>query len=584
MKRIGWLLLCLIIGLPSFAQNRQIWVEVEIGNRSSRERLTSNFSLITADGREIPARMDTAFSTRLLYFDLPIESQAKPLEVTLRLYDKETTIELPATDELIFLHTEEGDYFPHDLTVWKASELWDLYQKEIKYQQEKRDNDISIWVDDADLTSVKDIDRFISYAMEHHYRESSELADRMEEFGNALFTILGILLGLILVGMMITRVRLHQQLPDARWIKAEKWLNFSTYAVLGMIVLHAAFFFDFEIISFNGPPSYVVELNSLAESLLGMLIIAVFGLNSAYLVPNYLVRRDYQGYFLRVAALFGLCLLPYIFLNDWLLTHHFAWVDGNIRFHALNEDPDQDMMALIVAIWVTSTLLISTFISANRLFIRQRLDQLDLQRTQLSANLRQLQAQISPHFFFNTLNSVYGFALQENSPRTVEALEKLSSLMRFAIYQGNEPYIPLEQEINYLNDYVDLQKLRLDPQKHEVQFEVNGEVPDAHIAPLLLITLIENAFKHGLSMRHPSFIHIQLDLNPSQLTLQVSNSTHPDKQQETGGLGLVNIRQRLDLLYPDRYTWTSQQGPDRYETMLQLTLVRESDRDHQMKH
>lgn len=570
MKRISCLLIWLSLGTLLLAQTQRLWVDVDRSSTKARTRLATALELRTPDGYRTPAYLDTVYGTSLLYFPLPQRDSSQPYPVTVSLYGNEADLALPPTQELLLIHTDEGDYFPHDLTLWRASELQPLYHLEMEARQARGDMPLSYTPQDPQ--DPADLEHYADGGLKYHYQAAAEQADQLEEIGNHFFTVLGILLGLALLGMMVVRIRLQQEQPRPRWIEAEQRFSQAIYLLLSLFVMHTAFFFDFDIISLNGPPSYVVEFNTLAEGLLGMLIIAIFALNASYLVPQFLVPRDYRGYLLRLSAVFGLAMLPYVALNDWLLESHLAWVDGRLVLHSFEKGEGQDPMAPYAAIWLGSTLLVSTFLAINRLFIRQQVDQLRQQSSQLSANLRQLQAQISPHFFFNTLNSVYGFALEEDSPRTVEALEKLSSLMRFAIYEGKEAFLPLEKEIAYLSDYVDLQRLRLDPERHEVRFDVHGEAPGARVAPLLLITLIENAFKHGLSMRHRSFIHIHLDLAPHALTLHVANSLHPQPVSPTGGLGLANVQQRLDLLYPGRYHWQQGRYEDRYETTLAIRV------------
>lgn len=224
-------------------------------------------------------------------------------------------------------------------------------------------------------------------------------------------------------------------------------------------------------------------------------------------------------------------------------------------------------------------LIFSTIYGIGRNVLLRRLPQLTQKSNALNAELGALKHQISPHFFFNSLNTVYSFSLNENSPKTAEAITKLSDMMRFVIYQGSEERIPLERELNYLEDYIELQRLRLDPAKHQFSFRIDGDPTGLQIAPLVLITLIENAFKHGVSMSQPSFIYISLLIQEGGLILSVENSNHAVKMlagedglPPEGGVGLANTRQRLDLLYPNRYDWHVQEKGDTYFTQLSIDL------------
>lgn len=193
------------------------------------------------------------------------------------------------------------------------------------------------------------------------------------------------------------------------------------------------------------------------------------------------------------------------------------------------------------------------------------------------ANLTLLRSQINPHFLFNTLNSLYGTALQENAMRTSEGIQKLGDMMRFMLYENNLDKISLTREVNYLNNYIDLQKLRIahSPQI-AIETQVEEPVSNLQIAPMLLIPFVENAFKHGISFNEPSFIRINLQVLENRLLFSVSNSVHSKKSKDTeqhkGGIGLENVKQRLALLYPSRHDLVIRENPKEYFIHLTLTL------------
>lgn len=193
------------------------------------------------------------------------------------------------------------------------------------------------------------------------------------------------------------------------------------------------------------------------------------------------------------------------------------------------------------------------------------------------ANLTLLRSQINPHFLFNTLNSLYGTALQENAMRTSEGIQKLGDMMRFMLYENNLDKISLTREVNYLNNYIDLQKLRI---AHSPQITIKTHVDEPgdslQIAPMLLIPFVENAFKHGMSFNELSFIRISLQVLENRLLFSVSNSVHNKKNKDTeqhkGGIGLENVKQRLAVLYPNRHDLVIQENPKEYFVHLTLTL------------
>ncbi|MEM9986663.1 MAG: histidine kinase, partial [Bacteroidota bacterium] len=550
MQRLLLSSLFVLTCLLTFGQGR-LYVDIDHYSKKRINRAQKNMKLKVGADQILKPSVDSNH-TDFLYFDLPLGADHVPFEGELFFWGNSMAIHLPASDTLYLLTTDEGDYFPHDAIIWTYDELRAVF---IEAKKAKATSEAPF--DLQEVPSVKNIrsmSRMVNTALAYRYQASEERVDRMEEIGNGLYWVLLGILGICLLGLMVSRIRLQQEeVPPSRWLLAESRFSQLMYLTIAAFVMHVALYLDSEIISLNGNPGYVMELNTFAEILLGMLILSSFVLNATYLVPNFLVIQDYRGYFLRAAALLGISLLPFVLMNDWLFQTHFAWVDRSWVFHHFDRDEDFDPMAFPAFWWILSSLLVSTFMTINRRFINQRIQDLQRESSRLSANLRQLQAQISPHFFFNSLNSVYGFALQEESPRTVEALEKLSSLMRFAIYDGNQAFIPLSKEMEYLSDYVDMQKLRLDPNHHEVKFDISDYPAGAYIAPLLLINLIENAFKHGLSMREASFIHISVRTSGYELELRVSNSVHPKMEIQHGGVGLSNVRQRLDLLYPNAY-------------------------------
>ncbi len=202
--------------------------------------------------------------------------------------------------------------------------------------------------------------------------------------------------------------------------------------------------------------------------------------------------------------------------------------------------------------------------------------QLKTEVTSKAAELASLRAQINPHFLFNALNSLYATALKENSEKTADGIQKLGDMMRFMLQENNHERIPLQKEIEYLHNYVDIQRLRLDD-SHGFDLRLHLQEPerDIYLAPMLLTPFVENAFKHGVSLRNPSWIFITLTLDATRLYFKVHNSRHPklanDPESHNTGVGLDNVRKRLDLIYPNRYTLDIQQSEQDF--FISLTLV-----------
>ncbi|GAB4094130.1 sensor histidine kinase [Flaviaesturariibacter terrae] len=177
---------------------------------------------------------------------------------------------------------------------------------------------------------------------------------------------------------------------------------------------------------------------------------------------------------------------------------------------------------------------------------------------QSEASLDFLRSQINPHFLFNALNSIYGLALNEGAQRTADGVQMLGDLMRFMIHDNQQEEIDLAREADYLQQYIRLQRLRTDGNESVLVTAHINEVPSGlRIAPMLLIPFVENAFKHGISFRTPSYINVTLDVKDGTVFLDVHNSVAPktsdDPERDRSGIGLANVRHRLAVLYPDRH-------------------------------
>lgn len=188
----------------------------------------------------------------------------------------------------------------------------------------------------------------------------------------------------------------------------------------------------------------------------------------------------------------------------------------------------------------------------------EQLNVLKKELRQSNASFDFLRSQINPHFLFNALNTIYGTAIQEGAERTSEGIEKLGEMMRFMLQENMQEKISLSREVAYLNNYISLQKLRTDPNPNIIiDTHIQEQVQTIQIAPMLLIPFVENAFKHGISFRESSIIKISFETKDNKLFFDVSNSKHAkpenDPEKDKSGIGLNNVKQRLQLLYPGKH-------------------------------
>lgn len=198
---------------------------------------------------------------------------------------------------------------------------------------------------------------------------------------------------------------------------------------------------------------------------------------------------------------------------------------------------------------------------------------LEAEKTEME--LAFLKSQIDPHFLFNTLNNLYGLALEEKSYKTADGIAKLGTLMRYTLHDASADSILLSKEIEYLQKYIELQKLRISPDNVVI---FNNEISESQghgsqIAPMLLGTFVENAFKYGTSHTNPGKIKINLKLVDSALQFQITNQIiTKEDHQAPGGLGLKNVINRLELIYPDNHQLEYKREAGIYKVYLQLNL------------
>jgi two-component system, LytTR family, sensor kinase len=220
---------------------------------------------------------------------------------------------------------------------------------------------------------------------------------------------------------------------------------------------------------------------------------------------------------------------------------HILGVSRGIFFMSLNK----------VISFSLILLLIGGIIRLGLSFIKSQNEKKVLENANLNAEINLLRSQINPHFLFNTLNGIYSLA-NERSKETKVAILKLSDLLRYVLYDSGDEKVALSKDIQYVTNYIDLQRLRLSS-KVLIDYRIEGNTQGYFISPLLLISFIENAFKHGISYSHSSTIRIWIKIFEKTLTLYVENPL-AENNSFAGGLGLKNVTRRLELLYPGHHS------------------------------
>jgi two-component system, LytTR family, sensor kinase len=304
------------------------------------------------------------------------------------------------------------------------------------------------------------------------------------------------------------------------------------------------------------------------ESVLVILVLfpcinlTLFYLNYLVLIPHFLDKKKYGIYALSAAG----AIVFYGFVK-----YGVALLFKNIVLMH-NQGHEASFGAFFLNTLFTS--LIFLFLSAVLKFtidwfLNERI-QRDLENQRLTAELAFLKSQINPHFLFNSLNSIYSLAYQR-SETTPEAILKLSDIMRYMLYGSNDNKVELAKEFHYLQNYIDLQKIRFG-NKAYIDFKIEGDPDGQHIAPLLLIAFIENAFKHGVANNPLTPIKMRIEVHDAHLQFNIENKKHNNNRDPEGGIGLSNVKRRLDLLYPQKYNLNIIDQPDSYNVELSLVL------------
>lgn len=289
--------------------------------------------------------------------------------------------------------------------------------------------------------------------------------------------------------------------------------------------------------------------------------IVYFNLN--YLIPNYLSKNRFLTYA-------GLLVLASLIITPLkMIVFYFKFSNYPIlQSQLISNQVSYFLITFLIAGFSTVFKIITDW-------VRNIQEKQELETRTMQTELRFLKSQINPHFLFNTLNSLYALTLKK-SEKAPEIVIKLSEMMRYMLYECNERRVLLSNEIHYIRNYLDLEQLR-QGQNIDIKFEVEGQVSDQKIAPLMFIPFIENSFKHGLSnqIQH-GFVHIKMKVEHQKVDFYIENSKpdalpHQDHRR-SGGIGLVNVRRRLDIMYPDNYELKIHDNPKSYAVNLKLEL------------
>ncbi len=307
----------------------------------------------------------------------------------------------------------------------------------------------------------------------------------------------------------------------------------------------------------------VFLLDSLQLYLIYLSYYFFYYVNHYFLIPKIFKEKGVVHYGFSVAGLILLCYPVFVSILSYLPMVQRMQFD---RFTSTTNIFSGDGGGLPFVIMVLSVPVIIAYE-----WFRQDRALAILEKEKTATELSLLKQQINPHFFFNTLNNLYALSITKDE-QTPEVVLQLAELMRYVIYRGKEEKVGLLEEIKYIEDYVQLQQIRLHKQL-DFQFEKNLDDPVPEVAPLLFIVLVENAFKHGIEPAEaPCYLHLSLKTKEGRTEFVCENSIE-QAAISSGGIGVENLRRRLALLYPEAHQLQIEEGSNRYKVSLTLDTI-----------
>ncbi len=263
-----------------------------------------------------------------------------------------------------------------------------------------------------------------------------------------------------------------------------------------------------------------------------------------WMLPFYLLKEKYLQFSILLLA----WAVAGYFLNYFFRVNVLFPFGDLIHYKAANKIPWAANTYLSMNVMAGFGCMIILF----KYWIKKQQAWMQAEKEKVTAELQLLKAQVHPHFLFNTLNNIYSVSL-ETSPKTSQLILKLSSLLNYILYECKTEHVLLEKEIKVMKDYIDLEKERY-ANKLEISMNIEGDIKDKYIAPLLLLPFLENAFKHGTSEQlEKPWLSMNLTVNQQTLRCKIANSKNEDIAINENGIGIMNVKKRLALLYPGLY-------------------------------
>lgn len=284
-------------------------------------------------------------------------------------------------------------------------------------------------------------------------------------------------------------------------------------------------------------------------------LILVFYVNYFYLIEKILFKRKLVVYFSINILIAVMMVLLYrifaemIFMPEKIIPSPRQYLDSNRPM-----PPPVELRIIGDFAVIVFTVGMSVALKVTTRWYKDSINMETIKASQLEADLRNLRSQLNPHFLFNTLNNIYSLVATDTQ-KAQESIHRLSGLLRFVLYENNDKFVQVDKELEFTQNYIDLMKLRLG-KDFKLNVHIKNDGCKNKVASLMFITLIENAFKHGISNKKESFIDINITVGHKGILCTVENSIDKEKndmEASNSGIGLVNLQERLKLIYPNRH-------------------------------
>ena len=324
--------------------------------------------------------------------------------------------------------------------------------------------------------------------------------------------------------------------------------------------------------SFEGVINYLFK-GELPVKFIGYIIFQAAGAYFIlyYLIPKFLYVGKYRSYILAV-------LLTVLVCTAFITAGYFlnAYYSKLTFFELFGKRPDQWFVIFSTAALPSTvgSMTLAMSIKLGKNWLNAERKRLTLEKVNLETELKYLKSQINPHFLFNTINSIF-VLIHKNPDLASESLASFSQMLRYQLYECNDQEILLSKDLQFLENFIELETLRLNENQTELAFELNHESAAGHqIAPFILLPFVENAFKHvSKGKTQQNFIKLDLKVDTEKvLQLHLENSHNAEKTDENSGIGLKNVERRLNLIYPNRHTLDIERGVNFFKVTLTIHL------------